>query len=34
LFAAGLVLFCLTLVVNFGASAIIMRTRSGQLSEA
>lgn len=34
LFAAGLALFLLTLVVNFGASAIIARTRSGQLSEA
>jgi phosphate transport system permease protein len=34
LFAAGLALFVLTLVVNFGASAIIARTRSGQLSEA
>ncbi len=34
LMAAGLALFCLTLVVNFGASAIIARTRSGQLSDA
>ncbi|MGB8997400.1 MAG: phosphate ABC transporter permease subunit PstC [Pseudonocardiaceae bacterium] len=34
LFAAGLALFALTLVVNFGASAIIARSRSGQLSEA
>ncbi|MGH3872606.1 MAG: phosphate ABC transporter permease subunit PstC [Pseudonocardiaceae bacterium] len=34
LFAAGLALFTLTLVVNFGASAIIVRTRSGQLSDA
>ncbi|MGB8257539.1 MAG: phosphate ABC transporter permease subunit PstC, partial [Pseudonocardiaceae bacterium] len=32
LFAAGLALFALTLVVNFGASAIIARSRSGQLS--
>lgn len=34
LMAAGLALFGLTLVVNFGASAIIARTRSGQLSDA
>ncbi|HKR51958.1 MAG TPA: phosphate ABC transporter permease subunit PstC [Pseudonocardiaceae bacterium] len=34
LFAAGLALFALTLVVNFGAAAIVARTRSGQLSEA
>lgn len=34
LFAAGLALFAMTLVVNFGASAVIARTRSGQLSEA
>ncbi len=34
LFAAGLTLFALTLVVNFGAAAIIARTRSGRLSEA
>ncbi|HEX4101495.1 MAG: phosphate ABC transporter permease subunit PstC [Pseudonocardiaceae bacterium] len=34
LFAAGLSLFLLTLVVNFGASAIIARTRSGALSDA
>ncbi len=34
LFAAGLALFLLTLVVNFGASAIIARTRSGALSDA
>ena len=34
LMAAGLALFALTLVVNFGASAIIVRSRSGQLSEA
>jgi phosphate transport system permease protein len=34
LFAAGLALFLLTLVVNFGASAIIARTRSGAMSDA
>ncbi|MEV0066692.1 MULTISPECIES: phosphate ABC transporter permease subunit PstC [unclassified Amycolatopsis] len=34
LMAAGLALFALTLVVNFGASAIIARSRSGQGSEA
>jgi phosphate transport system permease protein len=34
LFAAGLALFMLTLVVNFGASAVIARTRSGALSDA
>ncbi|WP_236788885.1 phosphate ABC transporter permease subunit PstC [Amycolatopsis sp. GM8] len=34
LMAAGLALFALTLVVNFGASAIIARSRSGQESEA
>ncbi|MDQ3906162.1 MAG: phosphate ABC transporter permease subunit PstC [Actinomycetota bacterium] len=34
LMAAGLALFGLTLVVNFAASAIIVRTRSGELSEA
>jgi phosphate transport system permease protein len=34
LFAAGLALFVLTLVVNFGASAVIARTRSGALSDA
>ncbi|HXT44979.1 MAG TPA: phosphate ABC transporter permease subunit PstC [Pseudonocardiaceae bacterium] len=34
LMAAGLALFALTLVVNFGASAVIARTRSGQLSDA
>ena len=34
LFAAGLALFMLTLVVNFGAAGIIARTRSGQQSEA
>jgi phosphate transport system permease protein len=33
LFAAGLALFVLTLVVNFVASAIITRTRSGAASE-
>ncbi len=32
LFAAGLALFLLTLVVNFAASAVIVRTRSGQES--
>jgi len=34
LMAAGLALFAITLVVNFIASAIIVRTRSGQQSEA
>jgi phosphate transport system permease protein len=34
LMAAGLALFALTLVVNFGASAIIARTRSGAMSDA
>lgn len=34
LFAAGLALFMLTLVVNFGAAGIIARARSGQQSEA
>jgi phosphate transport system permease protein len=34
LMAAGLALFALTLVVNFVASAVINRTRSGQMSEA
>jgi phosphate transport system permease protein len=34
LFAAGLALFALTLVVNFSASAIIARTRSGAVSDA
>lgn len=34
LMAAGLALFALTLVINFAASAIIARTRSGQQSEA
>ena len=33
LMAAGLALFLLTLVVNFAASAVIARTRSGQGSE-
>ncbi|CRK62092.1 Phosphate transport system permease protein PstC (TC 3.A.1.7.1) [Alloactinosynnema sp. L-07] len=33
LMAAGLTLFALTLVVNFGASAIIARSRSGQGSD-
>jgi phosphate transport system permease protein len=32
LMAAGLALFALTLVVNFGASAVIARTRSGQMT--
>jgi phosphate transport system permease protein len=34
LMAAGLALFALTLGINFGASMIIVRSRSGQLSEA
>ena len=34
LMAAGLALFMLTLVVNFGASAVVARTRSGALSDA
>jgi len=34
LMAAGLSLFLLTLVVNFGASAIISRSRSGAMSDA
>jgi len=34
LMAAGLALFVLTLVINFSASAIISRTRSGALSDA
>lgn len=34
LFAAGLVLFAMTLVVNFIASAIVARSRSGASSEA
>jgi phosphate transport system permease protein len=34
LMAAGLALFVMTLVVNFGAAAIVARSRSGSLSEA
>jgi phosphate transport system permease protein len=34
LFAAGLVLFCMTLIVNFLASTIIARSRSGAESDA
>jgi phosphate transport system permease protein len=34
LFAAGLALFALTLVINFGASAVIARSRSGAVSDA
>lgn len=34
LMAAGLTLFLLTLVVNFGASAVISRSRSGAVSDA
>jgi phosphate transport system permease protein len=34
LFAAGLVLFAMTLVVNFTASWFIARSRSGAGSEA
>ncbi|HET9255338.1 MAG TPA: phosphate ABC transporter permease subunit PstC [Pseudonocardiaceae bacterium] len=34
LMAAGLALFAFTLVINFGASAVIARTRSGAQSEA
>ena len=34
LMAAGLSLFLLTLVVNFGASAVIARSRSGAMSDA
>lgn len=34
LMAAGLALFALTLVVNFGAAGVISRTRSGQMSDA
>ncbi len=34
LFAAGLALFALTLVINFSASAVIARTRSGAVSDA
>jgi len=33
LFAAGLALFCLTLVINFTASAFVARSRSGASSE-
>ncbi len=34
LFAAGLALFALTLVINFTASTVIARTRSGAVSDA
>jgi phosphate transport system permease protein len=34
LMAAGLALFVLTLIVNFGASAAIARSRSGAVSDA
>jgi phosphate transport system permease protein len=34
LFAAGLALFSLTLLVNFGAAVIVSRSRSGAVSEA
>jgi phosphate transport system permease protein len=34
LMAAGLVLFLITLVINFGASTIVARSRSGATSEA
>jgi phosphate transport system permease protein len=34
LFAAGLALFALTLLVNFGAAVIVSRSRSGAVSEA
>jgi phosphate transport system permease protein len=34
LMAAGLALFLMTLVVNFGASSIVARSRSGATSEA
>jgi phosphate transport system permease protein len=34
LFAAGLTLFCMTLVVNFIASTVISRSRSGAESDA
>jgi phosphate transport system permease protein len=34
LFAAGLVLFLMTLVVNFIASLVVARSRSGELTEA
>jgi phosphate transport system permease protein len=33
LMAAGLALFVLTMIVNFTASAIILRSRSGAMSE-
>lgn len=34
LMAAGLALFTLTLIINFGASAVISRSRSGAVSDA
>ena len=34
LMAAGLALFCITLVVNFIASSIVARTRSGAATDA
>jgi len=34
LMAAGLSLFCITLVVNFAASSVVARSRSGSASEA
>jgi len=34
LMAAGLALFVMTLIVNFGASAVIARSRSGSVSDA
>jgi phosphate transport system permease protein len=34
LMAAGLALFAMTLVVNFGAAMIVSRSRSGAVSEA
>jgi phosphate transport system permease protein len=34
LFAAGLALFIVTLIVNFGAAVIVSRSRSGAISEA
>ncbi|MGE3621347.1 MAG: phosphate ABC transporter permease subunit PstC [Acidimicrobiia bacterium] len=34
LFAAGLALFVLTLIINFSASAVVARSRSGAMSEA
>ena len=33
LMAAGLALFALTLIINFGASAIVARSRSGAESD-